>query len=64
MNEKYFVVPPVDGGEQWWFVNRHDDEGGTLGANTTMATFAVECPGAEKEARDLCAFLNLKEQRS
>lgn len=52
---RYVVGEPVPGGYGWWDVTDTKE-------NQTMATFWRDMPGAEREARKLCAQLNTESE--
>jgi len=58
MPDRYFVRPPIEGGDAWWLVN--DRLGHLIGEedNFTIASFSKKLPRAEREARGLCDRLN------
>lgn len=52
---RYFVTEPVEGGYAFWDVRERDSP---IMPNFAVASFSIHMPGAEREARKLCAQLN------
>lgn len=52
---RYVVTEPVPDGYQWWDIA--DTQNKSM-RNFVVASFSVLIPGAENEARSLCARLN------
>lgn len=55
MGPRYMVTEPVPGGYAWW--NIRDTESKVM-PNFSVASFSIHMPGAEHEARRICANLN------